>query len=150
MQSSNRKTKATPWFKSKETAVILVAISLLIWLLTAGYVTGQLEIHPTKLILKSDSCTFIQTKGINATISPESGTCSVILPFRTHAFDSGGRIFLGDQQISVPEHQIIAFAVLKDQPYTPEQQKLLYWFLGVTALLIFMAFWDKMFSRPRE
>lgn len=133
--------RRTPWFKSRKVIGLIVGACMVNWLLSGSYVAGQMEIQPTKLVLKQEGCTFIQAKGIVVTQSESTGTCTTILPFRPHVSGSGGTIYMADQRIVVADSQIIAVEEVRDEEWSPRERNLMIW-LGLSfALLVLAAVW---------
>lgn len=138
--TSTTRMKA-PWFRSRKVIGLIAGVCLINWMLTGSYVAGQLEIQPTKLVLKQEGCTFIQAKGIFVTQSESTGTCTTILPFRPHVSGSGGTIYMADQRIVVTDSQIIAVEEVRDEEWSPRERNLMIW-LGLSfALLVLAAVW---------
>jgi len=146
MSRNNRKSPLI----TKEVKGILIGASMILWLSLGGYVTGQLEIKPARLILQHDGCTLMQRIGTHVKFSTDGATCEVSLPFRPNLLNTGGRVHIAGNPFTLSEHQIIAYTVLPDQPYTPHQMKLIYLLVGATAFLLLMAFSDKLFTRNKE
>lgn len=138
--TSTTRMKA-PWFKSRKVIGLIAGACLINWMLTGSYVAGQLEIQPTKLVLKQEGCAFIQAKGLAVTHIESTGSCTAILPFRPHVSGAGGTIYMGDQRIVVADSQIIAVEKLRDAEWSPRVRNLMIW-LGLSfALLVLAAVW---------
>jgi len=146
MSRNNRKSPLI----TKEVKGILIGASMILWLPLGGYVIGQLEIKPARLILQHEGCTLMQRIGTHVKLSTDGATCEVNLPFRPNLLNTGGHVHIGGNPFTLSEHQIIAYTVLPDQPYTPHQMKLIYLLVGATAFLLLMAFSDKLFTRNKE
>ena len=146
MFRNNRKSKTL----SKDSKAALIFIGLIAWLTIGAFVIGQLEIKPARLILQHEGCTLMQRIGTQVKLSTDGATCEVNLPFRPNLLNTGGHVHIGGNPFTLSEHQIIAYTVLPDQPYTPHQMKLIYLLVGATAFLLLMAFSDKLFTRNKE
>ncbi len=131
---------------SKETKAALIFSVILAWLFIGAYVVGQLEIKPARLILKHDGCTLMQRIGTHVKFATDGATCEANLPFRPNLLNTGGRVHIDGNPFTLSEHQIIAYTVLTDQPYTPYQLKLIYLFVGASILLLLLPFSDKLFA----
>ncbi|MHB1117787.1 hypothetical protein [Sideroxydans sp.] len=142
MFRNNRNSKTL----SKETKASLIFSGLIAWLLIGAFVIGQLEVKPTRLILQHDGCTLMQRIGTQVKLSTDGATCEVNLPFRPNLLNTGGRVHIDGNPFTLSEHQIIAYKVLTDQPYTPYQLKLIYLFVGASVLLLLLPFSDKLFA----
>jgi len=133
--------KKTQWFRSRKVIGLIVGACMVNWLLTGSYVAGQLEIQPTKLVLKQEGCTFIHEKGLAVSHPESSGTCTAILPFRTNVSGAGGTIYVVGQRIAVADSQIIAIEEIRNTEWSPRQRNLIMW-LGLSfALLLLAAVW---------
>jgi len=129
------------WFRSRKVIGLIAGACLINWMLTGSYVAGQLEIQPTKLVLKQEGCAFIQAKGLAVSQRESTGTCTTILPFRTNVSGAGGTIYMSDQRIVVADSQIIAIEELRDTDWSSRQRSLMTW-LGLSfALLLLSAVW---------
>lgn len=140
------RNKSKPKTLSKEGKAALIFSGLFAWLIVGAFVIGQLEIKPTRLILQHDGCTLVQRIGPHVKQTTDGATCEVILPFRPNLLNTGGRVHIGGNPFTLSEHQIIAYIVLPDQPYTPYQLKLIYLFIVASALLLLLPFSDKLFA----
>jgi len=129
------------WFRSRKVIGLIAGACLINWMVSGSYVAGQLEIQPTKLVLKQDGCTFIQANGLAVSQQESSGTCSTTLPFRPHVSSAGGTIYMGDQRIVVADSQIIVAEVLRDAEWSPRQRSLMIWLGFSFALLLLAAAW---------
>ncbi len=133
--------KRAQWYRSRKVVGLIAGACLINWMLTGSYVAGQLEIQPTKLVLKQEGCAFIQAKGLAVTQSESTGACTANLPFRPHVSGAGGTIYTGDQRMVVADSQIIAVEELRDEEWSPRQRNLMIW-LGLSfALLVLAAVW---------
>lgn len=131
----------TKWFRSRKVVGLIAGACLINWMLTGSYVAGQLEIQPTKLVLKQEGCAYIQSKGLAVTQQESTGACTTILPFRTHVSGASGTIYMSDQRFEIADSQIIAIEELRDAEWSPRQQDLMFW-LGLSfALLVLAAVW---------
>lgn len=142
MFRNNRKSKTL----SKETKASLIFSGLIAWLFIGAFVIGQLEVKPARLILQHEGCTLMQRIGTQVNLSTDGTTCEVNLPFRPNLLNTGGRVHIDGNPFTLSEHQIIAYKVLTDQPYTPYQLKLIYLFVGASILLLLLPFSDKLFA----
>ena len=142
MFRNNRKSKTL----SKDSKAALIFSGLIAWLFIGAFVVGQLEIKPARLILQHDGCTLMQRIGTHVKLSTDGATCEVNLPFRPNLLNTGGHVHIGGNPFTLSEHQIIAYTVLPDQPYTPYQLKLIYLFVGASILLLLLPFSDKLFA----
>jgi hypothetical protein len=142
MFRNNRKSKTL----SKDTKAALIFSGLIAWLTIGAFVIGQLEIKPARLILQQEGCTLMQRIGTHVKLSTDGATCEVNLPFRPNLLNTGGHVHIGGNPFTLSEHQIIAYTVLADQPYTPYQLKLIYLFVGASILLLLLPFSDKLFA----
>ena len=142
MFRNNRKSKTL----SKDSKAALIFIGLIAWLTIGAFVIGQLEIKPARLILQHEGCTLMQRIGTHVKLSTDGATCEVNLPFRPNLLNTGGHVHIGGNPFTLSEHQIIAYTVLPDQPYTPYQLKLIYLFVGASILLLLLPFSDKLFA----
>jgi len=142
MFRNNRKSKTL----SKDSKAALIFSGLIAWLTIGAFVIGQLEIKPARLILQHEGCTLMQRIGTHVKLSTDGATCEVNLPFRPNLLNTGGHVHIGGNPFTLSEHQIIAYTVLADQPYTPYQLKLIYLFVGASILLLLLPFSDKLFA----
>lgn len=133
--------KKQPWYRSQLLAILLLVLSIFNWIFTGAYVSGQLEIKPTMLILKRDGCEFFRQNGIPVQDQKDNDSCKVTVPFRGNMIGSGGRVFLGDRQIMLADNQVVVVAALEDQPWTPRQQRLVIWLGGCLAIIFGMMAW---------
>lgn len=144
MQSNNVTyfyRKNTPWFRSRKVIGLIVGACMVNWLLTGSYVAGQMEIQPTKLVLKQEGCAFIQAKGLAVSQQVSTGTCSTTLPFRANVSDAGGTIYIYDQPIVISDSQIIAVEEPRDMEWSPHQRSLLSWLCLSFSMLLLAAAW---------
>jgi hypothetical protein len=136
-----RHADKTRWYTSLGLILFLFSAFLIVWLLFWVNATRELEIQPTHLTLRGDSCNFLKIKGVATTpIKPESW-CSVVVPFRQYGFWGGGVIVLGDRQIRVTDDQLIEIGAVVDQPWTPEQTRSVIWAGISTLILLGMLVW---------
>jgi mannose-6-phosphate isomerase-like protein (cupin superfamily) len=128
-------TDQTKWYRSPVLIVILLLLAMMVWFVLSGRAIRELEIQPTHLTLRSDSCGFLKTKGITTTPIEPGNWCSVVVPFRGSVIGGGGVITLGDRQIRVADDQVIEVGAIVDQPWTPEQTRSAIW-AGISTLLM--------------
>lgn len=144
MQSSTSKSsneRKRPWYKSKVIAIFMLVLSIFNWIFVDAYITGQMEIKPTMLVLKRDGCDFLRQNGITPEAQSSMDSCRVTIPFRANVLGLGGRAFIGDRHILIAESQISIIAALDDQSWSPSQQRLMIWLGVCTAFIIAMAAW---------
>jgi hypothetical protein len=123
-----------------EVAVILVFITMLLSLASTGYIAGQFEIRPSKLVLNREGCIHLVQVGIEPVPLPGSDMCWVECPFRPSRLDDGGRIWVGEREIKISESQLIGFSPRTSTPWTVHQ-----WFLIgleiLSVLLVLFSMW---------
>ncbi|HEX7455427.1 MAG TPA: hypothetical protein VF296_05225 [Gallionella sp.] len=119
---------------------ILFFSALVIWLGTQAYVLGQFEIKQSILILNREGCVHLQQFGITPLPQSESNTCRIELPFRQNLLNAGGRIWVEERYISIPEYQLIGSSPLPDPPWTSH-----HWYLVLleclSMLLLLLSAW---------
>ena len=130
-----------------ETKATLLLSGLLVWLGLGAFVMGQLEVKPARIILQHEGCMLVERAGVHIKSSADGTTCEGVLPFRRNLFSTGGRADIGEDSFTLSEHQIIGYYILPDQPYTPYQWKLIFLLAGASALLLLLAFSNKLFTR---
>jgi hypothetical protein len=130
-----RHANKTRWYASPELRIILFFSCLAVWFIFSIRTVRELEIQPTHLTLRGDSCSFLKIKGVTTTpIVPESW-CSVVVPFRPYGVLGGGVIMLGDSEIRVTDNQLVEIGAVVDQPWTPEQTRSVIW-VGISTLIM--------------
>lgn len=128
-------TDQTKWYRSPVLMAILLLTFLMVWFVLSARAIRELEIQPTHLTLRSDSCGFLKIKGITTTPIEPGNWCSVVVPFRGNVISGGGVIKLGDRQIRVADDQVIEVGPIVDQTWTAEQTRSAIW-AGISTLLV--------------
>lgn len=138
----HRSTRSKPMFARLpcEAAIILVFSTLLLSLASTGYIVGQLEIKLSKLILNHDGCIHLVQVGIDPKPLPGSDMCWVERPFRPNPLDAGGRIWVGEHVIKIPESQLIGFSPLAESHWTFHHWLLIGWEI-LSVLSVFFSMW---------
>lgn len=144
MQSNSNKTSSqlnqslNGW---KMLAILMLVIATFNWIFVGAYVSGQMEIKPTLLVLKQDGCDFLLQSGVPIQAHVPTGSCRVTLPFRSNVIGSGGRAFIRDREIQIAENQVTVIAAIDGQPWSAKQQRLMI-LLGICMVVVIaMAAW---------
>lgn len=150
----NRNTRSKPhkgWRIPAAGAAIIFLSAVMTWLGATAYVLGQLEIKQSILILNREGCVHLQQLGITPLPQPEANTCRIEVSFRPNLLNAGGRIWVGERYISIPEYQLINSSTLPDQPWTSHHWYLvLLECLSVLLLLISTRFLLEYLQREGE
>jgi hypothetical protein len=133
--------KRAPWYKSIALVSTLLFVSIINFIATCAYVTGQMEIKPTLLILERDGCALLVQNGVPVLDQANSDSCRAIATFRANMVGTGGRVFLEDRQIMIADNHVIATSPLEDQPTTPEQGRLVDLVVICAAIVLCMVIW---------
>jgi hypothetical protein len=139
----HRSTRSKPTMLERlpsEAAVIMVFITMLLSLASTGYIAGQFEIKASKLMLNHDGCIHLVQVGISPRPLPQSDICWIERPFRPNPFDAGGRIWVGDREVKIPESQLISFSPLAESSWTVHQWLLIGWEI-LSVLLVLFSMW---------
>lgn len=144
MQSNSNKTSSqlnqslNGW---KRLAILMLVVATFNFIFVGAYVSGQMEIKPTMLVLKQDGCDFLLQSGVPIQTQVPTGSCRVTLPFRSNVIGDGGRAYLGDREIQIAGSQVTVIAVIYGQPWSTKQQRLMI-LLGICmAVVIAIAAW---------
>jgi len=144
MQSNTNKPSTQlkhPWYKSKMLAIFMFVLATLNWIFVGAYVSGQMEIKPTLLVIKQDGCDFLLQSGFSIQTQAPTGSCRVTVPFRSNLIGDGGRAYIDDREIQIAGSQVTVIAALDGQPWSPKQQHLMI-LLGICMVLVIaMATW---------
>lgn len=156
MQSSKHlKTRSTrnqshkPGWLSKEKAFILFFIAFFSWLLSSAYIFGQFEIKHSTLVLNREGCMHLMQLGITPLPQADSDTCRIKVPFRSNMQDGGGRIWVGDREVRIPEHQLVYAMPMAGQPWSTRELFLVAW-EAISVLLLVGSMWLTEFCIRRE
>lgn len=135
------KNHPTRWYRSPVLVVLLFLTYVMVWFVISARAARELEIKPTQLTLRSDSCGFLKIKGVTTTPVEPGNWCSVVVPFRGSEIGGGGVIKLGDREIRVADDQVIEVGAVIDQPWTEEQTRSAIWMGISTVFLIVIVVW---------
>jgi hypothetical protein len=105
--------------------ITFVFSSVLTMLATTSYLLGQFEFRQSVLILNQEGCAHLRQLGVATLPQSEKDTCRVQLGFRPNMLDDGGRIKIEGDSIRIPEHQLVTFMAMPEQPWTPHQRFLI-------------------------
>jgi len=132
-------TDPTPWYKSQAISTLSLSFILMLWLTSGSYILGQLEMKPTRVILKRDGCTYMHHQQIATQPYDEAtGMCVATTSFRSNLIGNGGIFKLQDRELKIAENQIVATEKLDNLPYSDSQRRMIVW-LCVTSALLFAA-----------
>lgn len=125
----------------KSLAILMLVVATFNFIFVGAYVSGQMEIKPTLLVLKQDGCDFLLQSGVPVQMQVPTGNCRVTLPFRNNLIGDGGRAFLGDREIQIAGSQVNVIAAIDGQPWSAKQQRLMI-LLGICMVVVIaMAAW---------
>lgn len=137
----SQKTHPARWYRAPVIVVFLFLLAMMVWFVLSARAIRELEIEPTQLTLRSDSCGFLKIKGIPTTPIEPGNWCSVVVPFKGSVIGGGGVIKLGDREIRVADDQVIEVGAVVDQPWTAEQTRSAIWAGISTLLMLAMLVW---------
>jgi hypothetical protein len=127
----------TPWYKSQVISSMALSLMVMLWMTTGSFMLGQLEIKPTRVILKKEGCTYMHHQQLaTQPYDDSSGMCIATAPFRSNLIGNGGIFKLQDQIIKVAENQIVAIENLDNAPFTDSQKQMILGLSISTALLL--------------
>ena len=103
--------------------LLTVACGLL-WLFPLTKFYLSLDTQPVRLILHSESCTYLQIRHVPTQPYAIPNTCSADLPFQTDFFEHGGSFNFSNSAIRLMNSQIIAIEPLPRQGWTADQVRM--------------------------
>ena len=149
INSSTRNESRKRWHLPPMGAVVIFFVATATWIGTTAYVFGQFEIRQSLLILNHEGCAHLHLLGITPPPQPESNACRVELPFRPNLVNTGGRIWVEEQYVSIPERELISSQPLAEQPWKSHHWHLLA-MECISILLLLLSVWLILKCRHRE
>ncbi len=134
---------------SRDEALLFFYLAMFHWLIAAAYALGQFDIKHSELILNREGCMHLNLLSVGVTPLPQDDTCRTELPFRSNILDAGGRIYVGERTIQIPERQLIAAIPLAGIPWISRQRWSAGW-MTISTLLVMGTMWLSERCRRRE
>jgi hypothetical protein len=147
-ENSNTHPACKSWRNSSGLALILTILSFIIFIVIGCITTGDFEIKPTQIVLKTDECSFLRQYGISSTnATAGTGSCSVLVPYRVNSIGAGGVIVIENgPQIKIPENQVMIVGSIENQPWSSSQTRTAF-LLGTSSLfMLLMLIWFFMIT----
>jgi len=124
-----------PWYQSPIFTHTLWAVTATGLLVTLFNYPNSIDNKQTLLILKRDSCAYLQQQQIAVQSYGTEGGCSLTAPFRPNVFDNGGFISVDARRLNISENQIVARELIKGLPMTTQDIQFAIW-LGINFCLL--------------
>ena len=123
-----------PWYQSPIFTHSLWAVTATGLIVTLFNYPNSTDNRLTLLILKRDSCAYLQQQQFAVQPYGMEGGCTFTAPFRPNVFDNGGFISAGTRHLNISENQIVAREVIKGLPWTTQDIQFAIW-LGINFCL---------------
>ena len=123
-------------------AIVIATLSITTPVVFSILLNNTIDISLTTLTLKKESCDFLQDEGMTIKRSHASDSiCTLSIEYRTNNGGKGGVIYLGEREIHIAAHQIVATELADVKAAFESQSRLLVVVLLCLGFLLGTLLW---------